>query len=82
MTMRVRGRPHSLVRLGCAAAAVAMLACSGCSTAPGLQCQGSRPAWRHSDAQAVRAKKAADGERWDNRCTMVGIISSAAAGRL
>jgi hypothetical protein len=60
---------------------VVLLACSGCATAPAAPCPAGRPAWSHNDDQPARAKKTADAERWDRRCTLVGVISSATSAR-
>lgn len=80
--MRQNGPLCSLVRLGIAAAtAVTMLACSGCSTAPDTRCLSGRPTWSHNDDLPVRTKKTTDAKRWDRHCTLVGVISTAAAGR-
>jgi hypothetical protein len=76
------GRLSFLMRLGSAAAAgLAALACSGCTTPPDARCLSSRPAWSLNDTQPTRAKKAAAAARWDRQCTLVGVISSAASAR-
>jgi hypothetical protein len=80
--MQQHGRLSFSVRpRSAAAAAVVMLACSGCSTAPDARCLSSRPLWSSNDTQSIRAKKTAAAKRWDSQCTLVGVIRSAAAGR-
>lgn len=80
--MRQRGLPFlRRARSAAAATVMVMLACSGCSTAPDTRCLSGRPVWSFSDTQPIRAKKTAAAKLWDRQCTLVGVVSSTAAGR-